>query len=105
MKIKVLLISSSLLFSNFAIAAGWSSVSKVTRLYQRGDGHVYVSFANMTNPDSCPAADWYSLPTSIAHSERIFSLLMASKFADEPVKVYLSGCSANKPKISHVIAE
>lgn len=95
----------SVVFSSAASAAGWSSVSKVQRIYQRADGHLYIKLAAMQNPDLCAQNDWYSLPAANQSSSRILSLLMAAKYANEPVKVYLNGCSANKPKIIHIVAE
>jgi len=87
-------------------AAGWSNNATVSRLYARSEGHVFVKFSGtLSNPDHCTQQDWYVLEPNNSGFEQIYSALMASKFANEPAQVYLQGCSRNKPKIAHLIAQ
>ena len=60
--------------------------------------------SSVSNPDSCPDADSYMVDTTLSQAtiQRIYSTLTTAAVANKEVKVVLSGCESNRPRIKTV---
>ncbi|QPB82198.1 hypothetical protein CWC22_003900 [Pseudoalteromonas rubra] len=107
MKIKALVISSTLAICSFVTHAGsWSGTTYVKEIYAHStnnvDGTIYFKFASMKNPYNCEQSDLIALKKSNKVFSELYSLILAAFATDQKVNYYVNGCDQHGyPELIH----
>ena len=88
-----------------ALAASDSGYKTITELHFNPvwPGVLVRYSTTMTNTDACGRADWYYLPKTHAQYQEIYSLLLAARTANKPVRFYNVGCQSPSGSTAPVI--
>jgi hypothetical protein len=92
--------------SSHCMSAEWVELSEFTlwgTMYYQDVIRISVD-DEIVNPDNCTNPDSYLVSPDIPENgqQRSFSLLLAAQRSSNPVYVYVTGCSSNRPSISAV---
>ena len=100
MKVKLLLMMVLILNTIKAHGVHWTEFSQVKSIYPRAGVGVFVKLdIPVVNSDNCGMSDWYVIhPSNDVYTE-LFSFILASKKTSTPIRLYVSGCSSNRPQI------
>jgi len=109
MKSGLVLLAGALLFTAYAHAAGTVYVTNFSVWSNTyNDPTIRVTTGETRfNPESCTDPDSYMVDDTLPDlvKNRIFSTLMAAKMAGKKIRLWISGCYANRPAIKTVILE
>lgn len=102
-------IVSKLLFANLLIlstatkADGQIPTGEIGNLYfHAGHSGLLIKHDHLADPDNCGRADWFILPNTHPHAEKIYSLLLSAQIANKKVSLFVSGCHEGIPAIKHI---
>ncbi|WP_432467884.1 hypothetical protein [Agarivorans sp. Z349TD_8] len=105
LKIRHLIAIALLSFSSTSIAESYSDPSVITALTFGTDG-VRVRLESMKAAESCETQNYYFLHTPDESHDKLISVLLSAKVAQQKVSLQLAGChqlgANNYPKISHI---
>ena len=91
--------------SSFAFAAGETAGKIETILIYQGHTGLLIKLSNMINPDACARIDWFILPKTHVYYKEIYSLLLATNYADKSITIDVAGCDQGFPVITNVMSQ
>jgi len=101
---KKLLISALFMLIVSSTQAGdFNSAGNITEVnFWKGHTGVLVVHESMVNPENCSRSDQYILRENHPFFKEIYSMLLSSHIASQPVRFGLKGCFQGFPSIVHV---
>lgn len=71
-------------------------------LYDGHSGILIKTSQTMVDPEGCGRTDWYIIPDTLAHYDKVYALLLTAQSSRQQVHIILNGCVQGLPAVRHI---